>query len=252
MAASKMNKPTLYVFSISHYCEKARWALDFLDVDYQLRHLAPGVHISVAKRIGAKASSLPILVNGANVIQGSSNIIDWAENQSSHERNISPTTQAQLYQEFEQRLDDRLGVHARRYYYSEALVEHPDTVRPIFAENLSMMQNILLRGSWNVVRRKMIERMDLGSEQGLASKDMVEAELDWLDVKLGDGRSFLLGDRFTRVDITAASLLAPLVMPPEHPAYAKLAMPPRLSQDLSKWSERASFNWVRKIYQQYR
>lgn len=30
-----MKKPTLYVFAISHYCEKARWALDFFEVDYQ-------------------------------------------------------------------------------------------------------------------------------------------------------------------------------------------------------------------------
>ena len=45
-------KPTLYIFAISHFCEKARWALDYLGIEYQLVHLAPGLHMSAAKKTG--------------------------------------------------------------------------------------------------------------------------------------------------------------------------------------------------------
>jgi len=31
---SPLPLPRLYIFPISHYCEKARWALDYLNVDY--------------------------------------------------------------------------------------------------------------------------------------------------------------------------------------------------------------------------
>jgi glutathione S-transferase len=34
------------------------------------------------------------------------------------------------------------------------------------------------------------------------------AELDWIDSKLSDRRSYLVGDRFSRVDVTVASLLS--------------------------------------------
>ncbi|MFT6045245.1 MAG: glutathione S-transferase [Arenicella sp.] len=37
-------KHKLYVFAIFHYCEKARWALDYLQVDYQLLYLSPISH----------------------------------------------------------------------------------------------------------------------------------------------------------------------------------------------------------------
>jgi glutathione S-transferase len=31
-----MSEPVLYVFAISHYCEKTRWALDHFGIAYRL------------------------------------------------------------------------------------------------------------------------------------------------------------------------------------------------------------------------
>ena len=76
---SRSKRPDLYVFAISHYCEKARWALDFLGVDYRLRHLAPGPHVQAAKELGAPETGLPFLVHEGQVVQGSGAIIDWAD-----------------------------------------------------------------------------------------------------------------------------------------------------------------------------
>ncbi len=44
--------PTLYVFAISHYCEKARWALDHFGIAYRLQHVVPGLNRVIAKRLG--------------------------------------------------------------------------------------------------------------------------------------------------------------------------------------------------------
>jgi len=68
--------PVLYVFAISHYCEKARWTLDYLGIDYELRHVAPGEHGQIAKKLGAPRTSVPYLSTGDEVIQGSADIID--------------------------------------------------------------------------------------------------------------------------------------------------------------------------------
>ena len=40
----------------------------------------PGLHRILAKRCGAKHTTVPILLDGQDVIQGSGAIIDWAEN----------------------------------------------------------------------------------------------------------------------------------------------------------------------------
>ena len=42
----------------------------------------------------------------------------------------------------------------------------------------------------------------------IGSRSKLEAELDWFDGKLADGRAYVAGDRFSRADLTVASLLA--------------------------------------------
>lgn len=245
-----MSRPVLYVFAISHYCEKARWALDFLGVDYELRHLAPGLHFEVARKLGAPGSSVPWLTWRDGVVQGSGEIIDWAESQAADPAKTlrpDPAHDAEC-RALEKRLDETVGVHVRRYYYSEALVEHPDTVRPVLTRGLSEPDRETIEQRWDGVRQLMMGAMDLGAEQGQQSRDIVAGELDWLDGLLADGRRHLVGDRFSRADITAASLLAPLVRPPEHPTYDTLQIPPRARTELAAWAERPILSWVRQTY----
>ncbi len=246
--------PVLYVFAISHYCEKARWALDSLEVEYELRHLPPGSHVQATKQLGASGSSLPLLVAAGRVVQGSGAIIDWAESASTDpSKRLSPASESrEECLALEQRLDDVTGVHVRRYYYSEAIVDHPESVRPIFARDLSPLERRSLDENWGLVRKLMIGAMDLGPEQRQESRRIVEGELDWLDGLLADGRRFLLGDRLSRADLTAASLLAPLALPEGHPTYGMLEVPPLARADLTRWAERPVLTWVREIYRRHR
>lgn len=250
---SDLTRPVLYVFAISHYCEKARWALDHLGVAYELRHLPPGPHVQATKQLGAAGSSLPLLVSGERLVQGSGEIIDWADAAEGSSKRLCPAPELeQECRALEQRLDDVAGVHVRRYHYSEAIVDHPDSVRPIFARDLAPAERQLLDANWGIVRQLMMGAMDLGPEQREESRRIVEGELDWLDGLLADGRRFLVGDRFSRVDMTAASLLAPLALPKEHPTYEMLEMPPRARADLALWAQRPSLAWVRRTYHEHR
>jgi glutathione S-transferase len=248
-----MKKPVLYVFAISHYCEKARWALDCLDIDYDTYFAAPGEHRQIALNLGLKVSGMPFLTSADEVIQGSAAIVSWADaNAASGAGSLTPESLATECANIEQRLDNVIGVHVRRYYYSEALVDHPGSVRPIFTRDLPLLQKLKVSASWRVIRKLMIKGMDLGPAQGRESRAIVDAELRWLDGLLADGREFLVGETFSRADIAAASLLAPLVLPEQHPTYRGLAVPPNLSVDLENWSERPSLEWVRRIYARYR
>ena len=40
----------LYTFQVSHFAEKARWALDWKGVEYEERRLLPGPHLAVTLR----------------------------------------------------------------------------------------------------------------------------------------------------------------------------------------------------------
>jgi len=247
-----MLTPVLYVFAISHYCEKARWALDYLDIDYRLQHLAPGPHVRFARQRGLAATSLPILVDGDLALQGSAQIIDWAQAQGSPAtHNLVPDDERGA-REIEQRLDDVFGVHVRRYYYSEALLAQPQTVKPMFARDLAWPQRLVLHLAWPKIVQLMIRGMDLGAEQGRESRQIVEAEMDWLDGLLADGRQYLAGARFSRTDLCAASLLAPLALPPQHPTYHRLQLPAGVASDLEIWKQRPCVQWVGEMYRRHR
>ncbi|NND82265.1 MAG: glutathione S-transferase [Gammaproteobacteria bacterium] len=245
-----MQQPILWVFSISHYCEKARWALDYLGIDYQLKIMIPGPHLAAARKHGLRRGSLPILQLGDEVIQGSSAIIDWAEANATNGKSLACATPDAAA--IEQRLDDEVGVHVRRLFYSEALVEQPQIVKPVFMKNLGWLDKLKLQLSWPMVRKKMIQFMDLGKQQGDESQAILEAELDWLDGLLADGRRYLVGEQFSRVDITAASLLARIVVPDEYPTRDGFSHPPRLSQVAAEWRQRPALQWVLGMYAQHR
>jgi len=247
------SKPILYVFAISHYCEKARWVLDNHEIDYELRHVAPGEHAQIASKLGAPHSSVPFLSVGGTVIQGSAGIINWAENQpGSEQKRLSPGVELEQCAEIEKRIDDVAGVHIRRYYYSEALVEYPQTVRPVFTRDLRFPKNLMIRLAWPKIRKIMISRMDLGDAQGAESEKIVATELDWIDDLLADGRAYLVGGRFSRADIAVASLLSPLALPPEHPVYNNLRHPPKLARQIAEWHDRRSLQWTRQTYTKHR
>lgn len=247
-----MSKPQLYIFAISHFCEKARWALDFHGIDYRLKHIAPGVHVSFAKRHGAPRTSVPILLADGQTLQGSAAIIDWADAHSADSETLTPLGHADECRAFEKRLDDVIAVHIRRFYYSEALCEYPELVKPVFTGNLGLREKIILAASWNVVRKRMIQFMDLGSRQFGESRQVVLSELDWLDELLADGRPYVLGNRFTRADLAAASLLSPLAAPAEHPVYLDSLYSPGVKKDVEAWAHRPTIEWVQKIYADHR
>ena len=51
---------TLYQFPLSHFCEKARWLLDYKELDFVAHNLIPGVHRAFAQ-LKTGQNRLPIL-----------------------------------------------------------------------------------------------------------------------------------------------------------------------------------------------
>jgi glutathione S-transferase len=253
-----MSEGTLYVFAISHYCEKARWALEHLGLSYRLQHCVPGMNRKIAKQLDTavpprkKIGSLPFLHVDGELIAGSAAIIDWAEAHRVPRTTSLTGTDPEQTLALEQRLDAVVGVHIRRFYYSDALLNDSAPVRAIFTNDLPFVARWSTRLAWPKIVPLMIKGMDLGPAQGLQSQAIVAAELDWLDSLLADGRPYLTGDTFTRADITAASLLAPLVNPANHPTYGPLKMPATLEATISDWRERPILRWVNEVYAKHR
>jgi glutathione S-transferase len=80
------------------------------------------------------------------------------------------------------------------------------------------------------------------------SRAKLNAELDWLDSLLADGRQYLSGGRFSRADITVASLLAGFARPEQMKTYHNLAVPRALTVDFERWKDRPIMRWVLERY----
>jgi glutathione S-transferase len=245
----KPDKPKLITFGISHYCEKARWALDWHGIDYEEVGWPPGLHQILAKCWGTKATTVPILLDGAQLIQESGAIIDWADERA-QDRGRELTRLDAL--KIEQRADDIIGVHIRRLFFAEMLPTSPHLTRPGLFRNSSVSHRFVGTLMWPVTWRVMMKMYDITPEAASESRAKLEEELEWLDSKLSDDRSYLVGDRFSRADLAVSSLLAPFACPEEIPAFRDVTFPDDLIADSERWQRRPVMRWVKEQYEAHR
>ena len=237
--------PKLVTFGSSLYCEKARWALDWHGIAYEEIGWPPGLHIILAKRYGAKATTLPILLDGETLVQGSGAIVDWADRKA---RDPAQKLTLADASEIEQRADDVIGVHMRRLLLAETLPSRPHVMKPAMLRNTSSAQRVIGTVMWPVSRRVMMRMYDIAPEAAAESRSKLDAELAWLDGKLADNRTYLSGDRFSRADLSVASMLAPVACPEEIPAYRDMKAPDALIADAERWRGRPVMRFVAEHY----
>jgi glutathione S-transferase len=244
-------RPKLITFAASHFCEKARWALDWHGLDYEEIGWPPGLHLILTKVHGAQSSTLPILFDGGALIQGSAAIIDWAGSRSADQRrSLTPDNPAA--REIEWRAGAVIGVHVRRLAFAELLPRYAHMVKPALFYRASGWRRLAGDAMWPVAWRIMQRMYDTGPGAAADSRATLEAEFDWLDAKLADGRPYLAGDRFSRADLTVASLLANFARPAELAPEHGMEGPASLAADVARWRERPVMAFVREQYRKHR
>src|ERR1700726_2665473 len=112
----------LVTIPISHYCEKARWALDRAGMDYREERHIQGIHRLAARRAGG-GSTVPVLVTSEGAIGDSAQILAWVDARIPTERRLFPAgpDERREVEAVCRRLDDELGPAARRLMYVHML-----------------------------------------------------------------------------------------------------------------------------------
>ena len=176
-------RPRLVTFGISHFCEKARWALDWHGVVYEEISWPPGVHQILAKRCGAKGTTLPILLDNEMVVQGSGAIIDWADQkEQDHRRKLTLGDASEI----EQRVDDVIGFHVRRLGYAEILPRFPHLAKPALFRNSSSAHRLVGNMMWPVTRRVMMRMYDITPEAARPREMPVFHQMSFPDALAAD------------------------------------------------------------------
>jgi glutathione S-transferase len=202
----------LVTIPISHYCEKARWALGRAGIPYREERHVQGLHRLYARRAGG-GDTVPVLVTPDGAIGESEQILEWVDARTEPERRLfGEGAEREHALALSRRLDERLGPHGRRLIYVR-MFDQPDLMLRFNDQGVPRWEDRALRLGLPFAER-FIARV-LGIRPGIEHEDeaVAFAEFDWIAEQLADGRPYLLGERFTAADLTFAALAAPIVLP---------------------------------------
>jgi glutathione S-transferase len=245
-----MDTPELWQFTSSHFNEKARWALDFKRVPHIRHSLIPGFHVPVVKRMTGK-TNVPVLKLNGDAISDSSRIIEALERAYPD----SPLYPADVHEraralELEDYFDEELGQYIRRWIF-HVILPYPEFVRAAFVSHASPAAQLAHRALSPLFGVIMRRQMNINPASAEAARVKTLAAMDRLTNELRPS-GYLVGDRFTVADLTAAALLSPLVRPPEFPYKAAVALPEPLAKIRDSLSTHPAFRWTLKTYRQHR
>ena len=227
----------LITIPISHYCEKARWALERIGMPYREERHIQGIHRFAARRAGG-GSTVPVLVTADGAIGESHEILAWVDERTPSEIGLFPA-EPEARREVERlcrRFDEELGPKGRRLMYFHMLAQRKLALR-FNNEGVPSWEKGAIRLGWPLIVGFV--RRELGIRPGIETDDeaAVWRELDYVAELLADGRPYLCGQRFTAADLTFAAMSAAVLMPPTY--GVRLPQPEVLRPQTAALVERA-------------
>ena len=247
------SKPVLWQIRISHYSEKVRWALDYKEVEHELRAPPPGAHMLIALALTrGRHKTFPVLqLGGENV--GDSTAIIAALEERFPEPPLYPEDPEERRRalELEDWFDEELAPPIRLLVWHEAtrdperLAESvlPDVPRPFRRLRGAGVATARYASAFVGLRYgvKSAEAAEQARRKVLAALDRLEAELE--------GNEYLVGDRFSVADLTAAALFYPLAFPPEGPGVVS---PVGWDSFRAPLADRPGCRWIEEMFRRHR
>jgi glutathione S-transferase len=227
----------LLTIPISHYCEKARWALERVGMPYREERHVQGVHQVVAWR-AAGGVTVPVLVTPDGAIGDSADILAWVDERTPPELRLFPSSPGERdeVESLCRRLDEGLGPRGRRLMYVHMLAD-PKLALRFNNAGVPGWEDRFIRFGWPVAQR-YVKRV-LGIVPGIEIEDEVAVfgEFDHVAELRSDGRPYLCGERFSAADLTFAALSASVILPPVY--GVPLPQPDLLSPAMASLVKRA-------------
>ncbi len=249
----RMNAPpVLWHIKVSHFSEKVRWALDYKQLAHVRRAPMPGMHMPIVYWMTrGGAITLPLLQLDGECMADSTEIIAALERRfpepALYPSDPRERSRALALEEF---FDEELAPYIRRVAFYE-LRREPALVAEVAARMVPEMADKL--GATLVPYTRLLTGLRYRANDAAAAehaREKVLAAFDRLEAELGD-REYLVGGCFTVADLSAASLLYPLVLPPEGPSMIT-RMPEPYESFRAPLRERPGYQWVQEMFKRHR
>lgn len=237
---------------LSHYCERARWALDRVGLPYREEAHAPLFHrIATMRNAGG---TVPVLVQGAERFVDSGAILrhanDWGGGDALYPRDQGLRREVDS---LEQTFTLELGPHVRRWAYAHLLGE-TRLIREVWSRAIPPFEARLVPLLVPIARRVVRAGYRISPASAGRSLERIRGLFREVDERLRDGRSALVGDRFGAADLTFASLAAPMLFPPGCRAVLPDLdrVPEVMRSEVFRLRESAAGEFVLRVYREQR
>jgi glutathione S-transferase len=204
----------LVTIPISHFCEKARWALDRAGVVYGERPHLQLIHRFAARRAGG-GTTVPVLVCDEGVLGESADIVAYADGHAPAEDRLYPADPAATAEirALERDFDERLGPHGRRWMYYR-LRDRRDLAIKYGCAGVPAWERRMLPLFYPLVIKGINRFLDITPATARESEAEVRDVFEAVGKRLRDGRPYICGGDFTAADLTFSALAAAVLMPP--------------------------------------
>jgi glutathione S-transferase len=204
----------LITIPISHFCEKARWALDRAGIPYEERAHVQLIHRFAARRAGG-GTTVPVLITADGVLAESADILEFADARAPEGSRIYPAhaDRAAEVRALERDFDERLGPEGRAWMYHQ-MHDRRDLAVKYGCAGVPAWERRALPFTYPVMIRVIDRFLGITPASARRSEEVVRATFDEVGERLRDGRRYLCGDEFTAADLTFSALSAAVLMPP--------------------------------------
>lgn len=240
----------LITIALSHFCEKARWALDRAGLEYVEEAHPPLLHGWATWRAGG-GDTTPVLVTPDGTFGDSTDILRWVETKAKLGLYAAPDAA-----ELEDLCDEELGPHTRRWVYSHVLRDARLTRRAL-TTGARAGARLAYRALQPVITLGMWKGLNITPESVVRSRAKVDMVFGKVDALLAQGRRYLGGDRLGAADIAFAALGAPMVGPE---GYGPLGMdlppigdlPAAFHEEAKPFRDRPAGQLILRLYREER
>ena len=244
----------LITIPISHYCEKARWALERAGIPYREERHVQGIHRVAARRAGG-GQTVPVLVTPEGSLGESEQILLWVDERTPPDQRLYPSQPAERaeVERLCRRFDERLGPRGRRLMYVNMLA-HRDLMLRFNDQGVPRWEDRALRLGWPLAVRFVGRALAIRPGIEVEDEAAVWGELDFVAERLSDGREYLCGESFGAADLTFAALSAAVVVPPVYgvPLPQPEAMPPETAELIGRVREHPAGRYALALFAERR
>jgi glutathione S-transferase len=243
--------PVLWHIKVSHYNEKARWALDYKGVPHRRRAPPPLFGTLPIAWLLTRGTTFPILRLDGRSIADSTRIIAALEERFPEPR-LYPAEPAERERALalEELFDEQLAPQVRLLAWYETS-QDPGAFLATALPDSPPRVRAALRPTTAVSIRAVRRHYGASAENARLARRRIVSMVERLESEIGPS-GYLVGSAFSVADLAAAALFTPLICPPERPYPPAAELPEPLRRFRAELSGMPGSDWVAAMYRRHR